>query len=318
MTNLRKVKSLFQTARTVLVTCHINPDGDAIGSMLALGLGLRALGKEVVMACSDGVPDPFHILPGARDVRKTAGRKPFDLAVSVDCNSPDMLGVDKTTWERAGDNLEIDHHEIRQPFGNVSFVDAQAAANGEIVYSLLKNLRVTLTPEIAKNILTALIVETNSFRLPQVREKTFRICADLMRAGVDFSDLTRLVYWEQRRESVLLTGVCLSRCRFKNRGQVVWSILRDRDFRRAGGKKEDVDAAPDIMRSIRGVKVAVFFREQGAQQLRVSLRSKDRINVAQLARQYGGGGHYDVAGCFIPNNRGTRAELLKKVSALVK
>jgi len=310
-----KVKQKIINAKTILITCHINPDGDAIGSMLALGLGLQQLGKRVVMVSADGVPRIYRSLPAADQVvRRTSGKA--DLAIAVDCNLKEMIGVSFQALKRAGDILEIDHHEFRQPFGTLSYIDEKAAAVGELIYTLLRSLGVCMTKEIAQNILTSLIVETNSFRLPQIRPFTFRVCAAMLKTGIDFQKLTNMVYWVRTRESVLLTGLCLSRCRFLKDGRIVWSILHAKDFRKAKGRHEDVDAVADEMRAIQGVKAAILFREVNKKTLRVSLRSKGHINIASVARQFSGGGHFDIAGCFIANNTQEIRRFLRQVEKL--
>ena len=317
MENLQKVKKIIRESKDILITCHINADGDAIGSMLALGFGLQALDKNVTMVCKDGIPKMYKSLPGSNKIQKSVKNKIFDLAISVDCNASDILGADFEIMNKAKNILEIDHHEFREPFGTLSLIDHTVAANGEIIYLLLKALKIKFTQDIAQNLLTALIVETNSFRLPQVKSLTFSICAELMKTGVDFMRLTNTVYWAQRKESVLLTGICLSRCKFLNNGKVAWSVIKEHDFNTIKGIDEDVDAVPDIMRSVQEVKVSVFFREQNDNTLRVSLRSKGHINIAKVAKEYGGGRHFDVAGCFIMNNVKAINEVLEKLSKLV-
>lgn len=313
MRGLQQAVRALRKAQTVVLAGHINPDGDCIGSLLALGLGLRSKGKRVSMLLAGTTPRMYLRLPGAA-MLKSSHAKAADVAVSVDCNTAAMLG--KEVWEAFGrcqEILEIDHHEYREPFGTLALIDTKAAAVGEIVYTLLKKLSVRITPDIAQNILTSIIVETNSFRLPSVTSSTFAVCAELLTSGVDFYRLSDMVYWSKTPQAALLSGICLSRVRFLKKGAVVWSSIRQKDFRKVNGRDEDVDAVADEMRSIRGVRVAVLLREQKDRLLRVSIRSKDEINVARLAQRFGGGGHGDVAGCFIPNTRSAVDTLLREV-----
>lgn len=300
MRGLQEAERKIREARTIAVASHINPDGDSIGSLISLGLGLKGLGKHVYMLSPDGVPKAYRDLPGAGAVvRKTDCS--VDLAVSVDTSAKDMLGISLRTFEKAAAVVEIDHHRFRERFGDIAFVDEKAAAVGELVYVLLRKLGAPLTKDIAQNILTSLIVETNSFRLPGTRGFTFRICAELMNTGVDFHKLTEMVYWSREKEAVILSGIGLSRCKFLKQGRLVWSLVRIADFQKYKGSGEDVDAVADEMRAIKGVQVAVLFREQSRKVLRVSLRSKGNFNVALLAARFGGGGHFDSAGCLIPS-----------------
>ena len=302
MDGLTKARDSIMAAEEIAISGHTNPDGDSIGSLLSLGLALEGLGKRVYMISYDRVPQRYRKLPGAARIIKRLDR-PVDLAISVDCSNKEILGRAYGVFARANKILEIDHHDFRRPFGDVVYVDDKAAAVGEMIYTLLKKLRITLTKEIAYNLMTSIIVETSSFRLPNVRPYTFEVCTDLIRSGVSFYDLVDMIFWSRTKESAMLSGLCLARSRFLKGGRIVWSIITKKDFARIKGRDEDVDAAPDEMRAIKKVDIAILFRENGKNTLRVSLRSKDNINVASIAERYGGGGHFDVAGCTIPNRR---------------
>lgn len=303
-------------AKHIAISGHINPDGDSIGSMLALGLGLQQLGKRVHMISHDGVPTRYRMLPGAGRIIKNL-QGPIDLAIAVDCGSKEMLGKTFLSFRSAADILEIDHHEFRRPFGTLAIVDREAAAVGEIIFEVLKKLRVNITKPIAQNLMTSIIVETNSFRLPNTRPFTLEVCSDLIRRGVNFYKLVNMVFWSKRPSAAILSGICLSRCRFMKGGRLVWSIIGSKDLKAVGGKSEDIDPVPDEMRSIDQVKIAILFRETDGGMLRVSLRSKGRINVAEVAEHYNGGGHFDVAGCNIKNDRDAIQEFLKRVGRIL-
>lgn len=311
-----QAKKQILAANEIVIAGHVNPDGDSIGSLLSLGLGLRALGKKVHMVSPDGVPRRYGKLPGARRIKKSVNINP-DLAIAVDASNEEILGSTFETFTRAKHILEIDHHEFRRPFGDIKVIDHEAGAVGELVYELLRLLKVDVTKDIALNLLTSVIVETNSFRLPGVRPFTFSVCAELLEKDIDFHRLVETVFWSKTRASVILSGVCFSRCKFMKKGRLVWSIIRESDFRAAHGKDEDVDAVADELRSMRDVRVVVLFREKDAGHLRVSLRSKGTINVASIAEEYKGGGHFDVAGCTIPNDEQAIGRFLKQAAELV-
>jgi phosphoesterase RecJ-like protein len=316
MKGLKKAQDSILKAKTVAIACHINPDGDAIGSMLSLGLGLEDLGKKVYMVSQDGVPNRYQLLPGADQISRNLSKK-VDLAITVDCNTKEMLGKSYASLRKADTILEIDHHEVREAFGDMRFIDPKAPAVGEMIYVLLKRLKADITKDIAQNILTSLIVETNSFKLPNVRPFTFKVCAEMVKTGLNFYRLVDMVFWSHSRQVAVLTGICLSRCRFLEEGRLAWSAVRKKDFQKVQGKEEDADTIADEIRAIKGVDVVVFFREKTNKDLRVSLRSKNNINVAGLAKKYGGGGHYDVAGCVIPNTPFAMKKLLNGARALL-
>ncbi len=309
MKGLKDAAKAIRKAGTIVVASHINPDGDSIGSMLALGLGLEDAGKKVYFLSRDGVPNRYKELPGAKRVQRHIKGKKIDLAISVDCSSSKILGSAINIFRKAKHILEIDHHEFRKPFGGLELINTKESSVGEIVYKLLRELKIDVTREVAENILTSIVVETNSFRLPSTTAQSFSYTAKLVKKIENFHKLVENVYWSKRKEGIILSGICLSRCKFIDNGKIVWSIIRRKDFDRVGGKDEDVDPVPDEMRSVRGARIAILFREFKKGRLRLSLRSREGINVASLAESLGGGGHSDVAGCEIPNT----PQMIKKV-----
>lgn len=315
--NIELARHIILNADTFAICGHINPDGDSIGSMLSLGIGLENIGKQVYMLCNDDLPRNYQSLPGASKLIKTLHRQ-VDVAISVDCGSKEMTGKNVEVFERARWVIEIDHHRSRTPFGDVLLVDADAACAGELVYELLLELDVPITSDIAQNILTSLLVETNSFRLPGIRPQTFELCSELLKSGVDFYKLAESVYWVTSKESALLTGISLSRCCFSSSGEIAWSVLSRADFKKAGASDSDADSVSEKIRSIQGVKIAILFREKNSREWRVSLRSKDGINLTLLAEQFGGGGHLSAAGCTIPKKQKILCLLLKSAEELLK
>lgn len=317
MQDINRARQKILQAGSIVIASHINPDGDSIGSLLALGLGLEQLGKAVTMVSYDGVPKRYRILPGSQKIVRKV-RKIFDLAIAVDCGTKELLGKTFDIFKKASFILEIDHHQVRTPFGDACIIDPKAAAVGELVYLFLKKLKAPITHQIAQNILTSIIVETNSFRLPSVRPLTFGICSQLMKTGVDFSKLSEMIYWSKAKESAIISGFALSRSKFLQQGKVAWSIVKKDDLGRIKAKAEDVDSVANDMLAIKGVEVSVLFRQEERGLLRVSLRSKGRVDVARLAQNYGGGGHSDAAGCLIPDNKRAIEEILKEAQDLVR
>lgn len=314
---VKKATKAIMSAGDIMISGHIDPDGDSIGSLLSLGLGLESLNKKVYMVSEGGVPRNFRSLPGAKKIVRGID-KSVDLAIAVDCGEKKLLGGTFDLFKRAKSILEIDHHEIRTSFGDISLVDTEAAAVGELIYILLKELKVSLSKKIAENIMTSIVVETNSFRLPKIRAFTFEVCGDLVSRGVDFYKIAEMVYWTKSKESLLLTNTALSRCAFSANGALVWSILRKSDFDKIGAREEDASAVAGELLLLKGVKIAVLFRETGADTLKVSLRSKGKLNVGAFADTLSGGGHFDVAGCVIPNKKSAMDSLIRGVKGLAE
>jgi phosphoesterase RecJ-like protein len=317
MKGLRQAKRYILKARDIVISGHINPDGDSLGSLLSLSLGLESIGKKVYSLSQDKIPTTYSSLPGINRLAKTTNKK-VDIAIAVDCSTKELLSKTFSVFKRAKAILEIDHHEFRRPFGDIRLIDHKAAAVGELVYMLLKELNVKITKDIAENLLTSIIVETNSFRLNNVRPFTFRLCAQLLEYGVDFPKLVDIMYWSRTRESVILSGLCLARSKFLANSRLMWSIIRAKDYAKIKGRDYDADAVANEMRAIKGVEIAVLFREENKKRLRVSLRSKGEINIASIAEKYGGGGHFDTAGCYIPNDTKSIKEILFLADSLLE
>lgn len=316
MKGFKEAIRIISISRDIIIAGHINPDGDSIGSLLSLGLGIKQLGKNVQMLSAGGVPKKYRVLPGAGEIIRNSD-KAADLAIAVDCSTKELLGKTFTLFKKCRYILEIDHHSVRDPFGDISLVKTQAAAVGELVYSLLKRLRVAMTRDIAQNILTSIIVETNSFRLPNVQPFTFEVCAKLLKTGLDFHKLSETIYWSRGKESSVITGLILSKCKFLSQDRIVWSFLTRKDLKVIKANYEDTEAIANEMLAIKSVEVALLFREIGEDLLKVHLRSKGKVDVALFAQKYGGGGHADAAACVVRDGNKTIKNLLKKITELI-
>jgi len=199
----------------------------------------------------------------------------------------------------------------------MQFIDHGATAVGKMVYTLLKKMNIRMGGDIAENLLTSIIVETNLFKLPNVRPFIFAMCADLLKTGVDFSKLVDKVYGPKTKEAMILSAICLLRAKFSKEGRVIWSVMTRSDLAGVKGKDYESDAVANEMNSMKGVEIAVLFREKNRKVLRVSFRSKGDINIGKIAQLYSGGGHLDIAGCFIPNNKKSIARVISSVEKLL-
>lgn len=314
--SVKMAAKAIKSADRILIASHVNPDGDTIGSLLALGLGLLSIDKSVVMVSPDGIPPRYHFLPGSELVLKDIRGK-ADIAIAVDCGSVNQLGSFAKKFLKVKESFQVDHHDFADSFCKYLVVDANAAAVGEIVFELLQEMKVEITPMIATNILTSIIVDTGSFRFSNIRGKTFRICADLLDCGVDLKYLIEEAYWKKTETTVRLESACIDRMVFELNGKVVWSLIRQTDFQKVNGRMADVDAVADDLRAIEGVKAAAVFREDEQGNLRISLRAAAGINVAEVAKQFGGGGHYNSAGCLIKYSKSNINKVIKILCSLV-
>ena len=314
--NLKASAELIRRSRNIILACHVSPDGDAIGSMLGLGFALEKMGKNITLLCADKIPARYITLPGARRVKQHY-HKVADLAISVDCGSVNQLSKIEEVFNRSRKIIEIDHHAYRTRFGDIQLVDEDACSVAEIIFFLLKELKLKIDKKMTECFLTSVLVESLSFSREDVKKTTFDICSELMESGVDFRKVSDRYYWQRRLSSVRLSGLCLSRVKLLSKNQLAWAIIYKKDFDEFEGRQEDVDAVADEMMAIEGTKVALLFREIEDNMLRVSLRSRENIDIGYLASIYGGGGHHNVAGCRIHNNKRTIEKFISQACNLI-
>lgn len=294
------VAETLHQARNIALCGHVMPDGDCLGSMLALGRALKIMGKEVLMLSPDPVPELYAFLPGVSEITVTGdGHKVVDVFVSVDCSVPDRLGCHHSFLERAGRVIVLDHHAGASVFGHIYLNEPGYAAAGEIVYELLRLLPVSLDPEMAACLYVAIITDTGSFRYDNTGPQTHIRVAELIKLGIDAARINKLLYEEKPLVSMKVLGhvlqsLCVSDC-----GRVAWMSVRQDTLRELNASNEHVDGFINYPRAIKGVELALFYREMEANKYKVSLRSKYFLDVNKLAAQFGGGGHQRAAGCIM-------------------
>lgn len=298
---LKQAVQLIEQADTCLVVAHLNPDGDTLGSALALYHGLRSLCKHTVrLLCHDPVPEIYRFLPGSEAVE--TAQQPitvYDLALVCDMSQLNRAGRHEPLIRAARRILQIDHHMPQEPFADVRLVDESAAATAEIAYRLLRALRVPFTPEIATCLLTGIVTDTFSFKFPNTTPRTLRIAAHLQSCGADISEINEQVFETRSFSAVKLLGLALATLKRTEDGRIAWAVIPRSAFEEAGASEEETEGIVNFVRSIHGVQVAMLLRESPNRKIRVSLRSRGAINVAAIAQRFGGGGHENAAGCTL-------------------
>ncbi|MBC7806914.1 MAG: bifunctional oligoribonuclease/PAP phosphatase NrnA [Akkermansiaceae bacterium] len=287
-------------ARRIVLACHVNPDGDALGSLLGLGLGLIAIGKEVVLLSSDGVPANLAFLPGSETVQTDSDRRDFDLAIVVDSGDLTRIGNARPVVESAPVIMDVDHHVTGEPFGQIQLLDGNAAATAEIVFDLLVSLGTEITVPIAENLLCGILTDTGSFRFRNTTPQTFQIASALTAIGASPNPIAEAVFENRSFASQKILGRALERMQISEDGRVVWSSVTQADFAETGAADNDTDGVSTQLQSVRGTQVALFLRETKSGLFRVSLRSKEPFDVSAVAAQFGGGGHKLASGCSLP------------------
>jgi bifunctional oligoribonuclease and PAP phosphatase NrnA len=307
----------IRNASSVLLACHMRPDADALGSLLGLMLGLEQLGKEVRAVSPDGVPDLYQFLPAWERLGSGSPDGPgqWELAVGLDADGSHRLGAAEAAVLRAPVVIDIDHHTGSHRYGQVQLIDPAAAATGELVYHLLLELGVNLTPQIATCLLAAILTDTGSFRYTNATAETFHIAAALIDAGAHPAPIYEAVYGSRPFEATRLLGRLLSSLERSEDGRIAWAVLSEADFHEVGVEADATEGFVDQIRMVRGSEVVLFFREEQTGEVRVSLRSRGNVDVARVAGVFGGGGHVPAAGCTVP---GPLPEAVRQVVGAVK
>ncbi len=307
-----RIAAALRSSTRVLLVSHVAPDGDALGSALALAMALEALGKRVVVASEEGLPPAFAFLPGAeRVVRQLPQDAAFDAAVTIECSTPERCGRFAPAVLAAPLVITIDHHESRVPYGHIEDWDPAAAAVAEQVTDLIGELGVSLDAAMATALLAGLVSDTGVFRFPTVHPGTLRLAARLMEAGAPLREIVDAVYERRSLASARLLGYALLRAALAADGELAYSTLSEALVRAAGAGPDDSAGIAGALRALRGVRVAILFEESG-QQVRVSIRARDGARAHAIAERFGGGGHPGAAGCVLP---GPLAEAVPKVLA---
>jgi bifunctional oligoribonuclease and PAP phosphatase NrnA len=308
---LSRTAEAILRANKVVIASHVNPDGDTIGCNLALTHALRALGKSVTSLSSNGVPQIYRWMPGQERILTETNERGFDLAIVVDTGTLDRVGRAREAVESAASALCIDHHPDEGRFGNIRFVDSDAAATGELVYRVIRRLGMAITPDIATCLMCAIVTDTGAFRFMNVKARTLRISAELMRYGAVPADIAELVFESRSVAALKLLGRSLDRLTLTPDGRAAYSALRAADFREMGATDEDTEGIVNHVRAVRGTQVGILFREIEGNQVRVSLRSRVGFDVNRVAGAFGGGGHRLASGCTLdqPTDEAVRAVL---------
>ncbi|HWQ36840.1 MAG TPA: bifunctional oligoribonuclease/PAP phosphatase NrnA [Blastocatellia bacterium] len=291
---LSQVIELIEQHQRFAVTSHIRPDGDSLGSSLALFWILRGLGKDAEVIMCDDVPQAYERLPGADLVRVVPDiDRAYDAVFVIECSDVTRPGLPALKDQFV---VNIDHHSTTELFGNVNWIDSTAAAVGEMIYNLAKAIGARITPELASCVYAAVLTDTGSFHFSNTTERTFKIASELVRHGAQPAKLSQAIFYCYPYSKIKLIGSVLSTLQRDETGSIAWIRMTRDAMQEAGASEEDTDGIINYPLTIGEVEAAAFFRELPNNTIRTSLRSKNRVNVARVAEQFGGGGHANAAG----------------------
>lgn len=302
-----------------IIVGHIIPDGDCIGSIIGLFLGLKSLGKNVEMILEDEVPKIYLYLTDISNIKPACQIAEIDKKCSI-------IFLDCSDKERAGDKIKyltdnvmytfnIDHHVTNDFFADYNYVDSNASSTAEIIYNLLENMQVRITGDIAEALYTGIIMDTGNFQYSNTNSTTHKVAAHLLDKGLDLDKLRVNLFESKPKEEILLLARALQSMEFNHNGKIAWMTLSYKDINDIGALGLHPEGIINYTRMIEGVEVGMLFREVSPGLIKIGFRSKGEVDVALLASKLGGGGHKKAAGA---SRQGSLEEVKKHVLAIVE
>jgi phosphoesterase RecJ-like protein len=292
---LAEIREAILARQHFVITSHARPDGDAIGSQLAMAYALRSLGKSVRLIDKDPAPPQFQVFPGVPDIELAASAEgSFDAAIVMECSDLSRTGV--SGLERFF-IINIDHHPGNKMYGAINWFDEGAAACSEMVFDVIEALGVPLSREIATHIYLAILTDTGGFHFSHITPRTFDICRRCTEAGAQPEAIARAIYDSSTIGRLKLMGAVLHNLEFEAGGRLVFGLLSQELLARTSSTQDDSDGLINLPLTVKEIDAVAFFKEIDPRSYRVSLRSKGEVDVNRVANQFGGGGHKNAAGC---------------------
>ena len=296
---IQQIIEVIRTNSSFLLTSHEGPDGDAVGSSLALASFLRSIGKSVTVHYQDPVPDLYAFLPGVDSALQHIPDTDFDVAVVLDIGERRRAGTEFCNFTRVSTTINLDHHLSCENFADYNLIDSSAAATGVLVYRIANAYGYRFDRDTALCIYAAIITDTGSFRYSNANREAFSIAGEMIEYGVNAWDVAEQLYENQPQKRLELLAKCLPTLEVFKDGQAASVTVTSDMYAISGADSELTDGFVNYPRSIRGVEVAIFFRQLEEKKFKVGFRSKGKVNVATFSAALGGGGHHNAAGCTV-------------------
>ena len=312
---IQKIANEIQSNKSFLLTSHESPDGDAVGSTLAMASFLRKIGKDVTVHFCDPIPDLYAFLPGGDTVCKQIPDRDFDMAFVLDIGEFKRAGAEFCNFKRIGKIVNLDHHLACDNFGAYNLTDSKAAATGVLVYRIASCFGYKFDLETALCLYVAIITDTGSFHYSNANREAFTVAGEMIECGVNAWDVAEKLYENQPQKRLELLTKALNTLEVICKGKAASISVTLDMYEETSTDAELTDGFVNYPRSISGVEVAIFFRQVDEAKVKVGFRSKGKVNVSGFAAAFGGGGHHNAAGCTIS---GTLDEVKSKIYDVVR
>ncbi|MCL2859086.1 MAG: bifunctional oligoribonuclease/PAP phosphatase NrnA [Oscillospiraceae bacterium] len=295
---LDNIKEEIDKAGTIVIVTHENPDGDAIGSSLAMYIMLKNIGKQVEVIIPE-IPKTFNYLPYINEVKTKGSIEKHDLAISVDCSDIKRLNGFSEYFENAKKTISIDHHSSNTMFGDINYVNPVAPATAQILVSMFQYWKIEITKEIGTCLITGIITDTGGFKYATVTHETFDFASWLLQNGIHISQIYENCMQVISKSRFELTKIAVDRLEFVEDGKIAFTYINKEDEKLVNADIGDHEGIVEQGRSVEGVEVSIFLRETD-KGYKVSCRSTNDVNVVDICSIFGGGGHARAAGCTLP------------------
>ncbi len=308
--NYQKLKDLILNSKTAIIVAHVDPDGDTLGSMIAMSHILIKMGIEVIMYAYDGVPNTYKFMKGSDRIVSNPPNKEMDMMITVDASGLDRIGNKKINAKRI---VNIDHHPDNNNFGEINYVELLSSV-GELIFKIAKEFQIPIDPEMAEALYIAIITDTGNFRYSNTLPSTFAVAKELTELGAVPYTIANHIYDSKSIESLRLLACTLDNIQLSNDRKIVWASITKDMIYKIQAKSEDFIGIIDHLRTVRDAEVSILFREEKNGFVKVNFRSRGKVNVSKIANELGGGGHVLASGCTVDM---PLAEAQKKVLELV-
>ncbi len=290
----------IKKGKKFIVVCHINPEGDALGTLLGLAIALKDAGKEVIAYVEDTIPELYDFLPGREMLTDSlVGVSGIDASFAVDCGQIERLGKNFAAFPGKGTLINLDHHVSNSNFGDINVVWAEASAAGEVIFELLKAAGLKVSKQAAMNLYVAIHTDTGSFRYSSSTARAFKCAGELVELGAEPWEASTRVYESYPAKRFKLLGLVLQTLELIQSGRVAVLNVTGEMLDTVDGDRGLTDGFVNYARSIKGVEVGILLREDTPENFKISLRSKGRVDVSKIAASFGGGGHANASGLSV-------------------
>ena len=312
---INEIITAINEGQSFLITAHVRLDGDALGSELALYLMLRELGKNVVVYNQDHTPERYRFLPAAQNIVHDINNvEQYDVGIVLDCSELARVGDEAESIGKIKKLINVDHHVSNNGFCSLKMLDAQASSTGELLFRLMREMRVNMSRDICINLYAAIITDTGNFRYSSTRKETFWAAGDLVENGANPQWISEYIYENDSPARLKLLAKALETLALDLKNKVVSMVVTQKALQETGASWELTEGFVDIPRTVGGIEISILYTQRGDNNYKLSLRSKADVKVEKVAKKFGGGGHIHASACWMKGDiESIKSQIIKAI-----